>query len=112
MAILLVHHLRKMGDSDPLNKLSGTTGIGGGVDSTFIMDRSRKEAVAQLFRTGKSIQPREMELRFDETAYIKAEFRKIMTPYQGGNIRVCTVFSIAAVQPRSSHFAVIIHKIH
>ena len=70
VAILLVHHLRKMGDADPVNKLSGTTGIGGGVDSTFIMDRSRKEDVAQLFCTGRSIQPREMALRFDETACV------------------------------------------
>ena len=70
VAILLVHHLRKMGDADPVNKLSGTTGIGGGVDSTFIMDRSRKEDVAQLFCTGRSIQPRELELRFDRTACV------------------------------------------
>lgn len=70
VAILLVHHLRKMGDADPVNKLSGTTGIGGGVDSTFIMDRSRKEDVAQLFCTGRSIQPRELELQFDETACV------------------------------------------
>ena len=70
VAILLVHHLRKMGDADPVNKLSGTTGIGGGVDSTFIMDRSRKEDAAQLFCTGRSIQYREMELRFDETACV------------------------------------------
>lgn len=70
VAILLVHHLRKMGDADPVNKLSGTTGIGGGVDTTFIMERSRKEDVARLFCTGRSIQPRDMELRFDETACV------------------------------------------
>lgn len=70
VAILLVHHLRKMGDADPVNKLSGTTGIGGGVDTTFIMERSRKEDVAQLFCTGRSIQPRDLELRFDETACV------------------------------------------
>ena len=29
ICILLVHHLRKMGDSDPLNKISGSTGISG-----------------------------------------------------------------------------------
>ena len=68
IAILLVHHLRKMGDADPVNKLSGTTGIGGGVDTTFIMERSRKEDVAQVFCTGRAIQPRVLELRFDETA--------------------------------------------
>ena len=28
-------HLRKQGDSDPLNKLSGTTGISGAVDAVL-----------------------------------------------------------------------------
>ena len=29
ISLLLVHHLRKMGDKDPINKLSGSTGIAG-----------------------------------------------------------------------------------
>ena len=39
ISLLLVHHLRKQGDSDPLNKLSGTTGIVGAVDSVFVLDK-------------------------------------------------------------------------
>lgn len=35
LAILLVHHLRKTGDADPLNMISGTNGIAGGADTNF-----------------------------------------------------------------------------
>lgn len=68
VAILLVHHLRKMGDADPVNRLSGTTGISGAVDTIFILDRSsRSEDVSELICTGRDIQPRQLELRFDKT---------------------------------------------
>ena len=68
VAILLVHHLRKMGDRDPVNKLSGTTGISGAVDCVFILDKAaRLEDVATLTCTGRDIQQRELELRFDQT---------------------------------------------
>ena len=36
IAILLIHHLRKMSDDDPLNMISGTTGISGATDSSFV----------------------------------------------------------------------------
>ena len=68
IAILLVHHLRKMGDRDPVNKLSGTTGISGAVDCVYVLDKSaRLEDVATLTCTGRDIQQRELELRFDQT---------------------------------------------
>ena len=33
IAILLIHHLRKMNDDDPMNMISGTTGLSGATDS-------------------------------------------------------------------------------
>ena len=33
ICLLLVHHLRKMNDSDPINRLSGSSGISGAVDA-------------------------------------------------------------------------------
>lgn len=39
ITILLVHHLRKQGDRDPVNRLSGTTGISGAVDAVFVLDK-------------------------------------------------------------------------
>ncbi len=65
ISLLLVHHLRKQGDSDPLNKLSGTTGISGAVDAVFVLDKSRRNySNATLICTGRDIEYREMELRF------------------------------------------------
>ena len=64
ISLLLVHHLRKQGDSDPLNKLSGTTGIVGAVDSVFVLDKSkRNENIATLICTGRDIEHRQLELR-------------------------------------------------
>lgn len=65
IALLLVHHLCKQGASDPLNKLSGTTGISGAVDAVFILDKSkRSQAGATLICTERDIEYREQELKF------------------------------------------------
>ena len=64
ISLLLVHHLRKQGDSYPLNKLSGTTGISGAMEAVFILDRSKRHTNgATLFCTGRDIESREIEIR-------------------------------------------------
>lgn len=65
ITILLVHHLRKQGDNDPLNKISGTTGISGALDTALILDKSsRNQKNATLTCTGRDIEYRELELSF------------------------------------------------
>lgn len=67
ISILLVHHLRKQGDGDPLNKISGTTGISGAMDAIFVLDKSKRNAdTATLFCTGRDIEYREMEMRLSK----------------------------------------------
>lgn len=67
ISILLVHHLRKQGDSDPLNKISGTTGISGAMDAIFVLDKSKRNAdMATLVCIGRDIEYREMELRLSK----------------------------------------------
>ena len=67
ISILLVHHLRKQGDRDPINRLSGTTGIGGAVDAIFILDKDeRNQNHAKLICTGRDIEHWELELRFNK----------------------------------------------
>lgn len=64
ISILLVHHLRKQGDSDPLNKISGTTGISGAMDAIFVLDKSKRNSdTATLVYTGRDIEYREMEMK-------------------------------------------------
>ena len=69
IAILLVHHLRKMNDDDPMNMISGTTGLSGATDSNFVLRKSqRRENTATLYCTGRDIPYR--ELRWSSTVRI------------------------------------------
>ena len=43
--VLLVHHLRKQYDSDPLNRVSGPAGMSGAAGGTFILRREDRSAV-------------------------------------------------------------------
>ena len=71
ISLLLVHHLRKQGDRDPINKLSGTTGITGAVECVFVLDKSRRrEDAATLVCTGRDIEHRELELRFSKDEFV------------------------------------------
>lgn len=115
ISLLLVHHLRKQGDSDPLNKLSGSTGISGAVDAVFVLDKSRRSHDgATLVCTGRDIEYREMELRFTKdhclwelvsdsvdspellmpnemTAFI--DYMKSIGSYHGGNTELADGFN-------------------
>ena len=56
IAVLLVHHLRKMNDDDPMNMISGTTGLSGATDSNFVLRKSkRRENTATLYCTGRDL---------------------------------------------------------
>ena len=61
IAIILVHHLRKQDDSDVFNKISGTTGIMGSSDTTFILEKKSRDDV-----TGRDVEYQTFTLRFEE----------------------------------------------
>ena len=70
-AIVLVHHLRKTGDSDPLNMISGTSGIAGGADTNFILQKEKRtENTASLICTGRDIEGRELFLEFNRYTFV------------------------------------------
>ena len=71
IAVLLVHHLRKMNDDDPMNMISGTTGLSGATDSNFVLRKSkRRENTATLYCTGRDIAYRELSLEFSSETHI------------------------------------------
>ena len=71
LAILLVHHLRKTADNDPLNMISGTAGIAGSADSSFILQKEKRvENKATLICTGRDIESRELFLEFNRETFL------------------------------------------
>lgn len=74
LAVLAVHHTRKMGDTDVFNTVSGTTGITGSADSTFVLTKqSRTSEYAVLSITGRDVEFQELKLRFSDCHWELAE---------------------------------------
>jgi len=42
LTLLLIHHTRKMQDPDPVNTISGSTGLVGAVDGVFILEKEKR----------------------------------------------------------------------
>lgn len=64
---MLVHHTRKQKDMDNFNQISGTTGLMGSVDSTYLLSRdSRLDNKAKLSVTGRDIVSDDYVLTFDQ----------------------------------------------
>ena len=71
IAILLIHHLRKMSDDDPMNMISGTTGISGATDTNFVLRKNKRSSnTATLYCTGRDIEYRELSLEFDGAEHV------------------------------------------
>lgn len=66
IAIILVHHLRKMKDnSDPFNEISGSTGITGAADTNLILKRDRGKDRGILLVNGRDVEFQKYVLGFE-----------------------------------------------
>jgi hypothetical protein len=66
LTLLLVHHTRKMYDPDPLNTVSGSTGLIGAVDGAFVLVKSKRTGSnAKLIISNRDTESYSFELRFD-----------------------------------------------
>lgn len=64
VAILLVHHVRKMASEDFLETVSGSNGIAGASDAVLVLRRARNNADGVLNVTGRDIDEAEYALAF------------------------------------------------
>jgi hypothetical protein len=62
VAILIVHHVRKGVSDDPLELISGSFGLSGGVDGTIVLARDRGQADAVLHITGRDVEEKELAM--------------------------------------------------
>lgn len=70
IAILLVHHQRKLQDSDdPFNNVSGSTSIIGAADTNFILRRKRSGNAATLLVSGRDVEYQELTLQFNDLVW-------------------------------------------
>ncbi len=71
IAVMVVHHVRKMKDAnDPFNEVTGSTGITGAADTSFILKRSRSSEMGTLLATGRDIEYQELTLKFDNGTHL------------------------------------------
>ena len=64
LAVIVVHHIRKQNDSDVFNKVSGTTGLTGSADATFVLEKEKRASdTAKLYVTGRDTPYQEYTLR-------------------------------------------------
>ncbi|GAA0538762.1 AAA family ATPase [Saccharopolyspora thermophila] len=64
VAMVLVHHVRKMGSDDFLTEVSGTNGIAGAADAVLVLKRGRNQADGILNVTGRDVDEAEYALAF------------------------------------------------
>ncbi|MCZ4096005.1 AAA family ATPase [Streptomyces sp. H39-C1] len=64
VALVLVHHVRKMASEDFLAEVSGTNGIAGAADATLVLKRARGQADGILHVTGRDVDEAEYALQF------------------------------------------------
>ena len=62
VAIIMVHHVRKMEADDPLDAVSGTTGLTGAVDTVVVLKRDGRGVT--LFGRGRDIEELELAVEF------------------------------------------------
>jgi hypothetical protein len=66
LTLLLVHHTRKAYDADPLNTLSGSTGLVGAVDGVFVLEKeTRAGNAAKLTIANRDTEGFSFNLEFD-----------------------------------------------
>ena len=64
ICILVLHHCNKMNPEDPLDSVSGTTGLVGAADAIAIFRRERGKVDASLLITGRDVEEQELAFQF------------------------------------------------
>lgn len=64
IALVIIHHVRKMGSEDVFDEVSGTLGLTGSADTTIVLKRPRYQNEGSLNITGRDVEEQELTLAF------------------------------------------------
>jgi hypothetical protein len=65
VALVVLHHTRKLDANDPLSLVSGTNGLAGAVDSVLILQREPNGGDATLYLRGRDVEEAQFTLAYD-----------------------------------------------
>jgi hypothetical protein len=118
VAIIVVHHLRKMGAADPMDEISSSTGLTAGVDGFLILRRTPGSKGPTLFVDGRDIEePTEYALHWNNntaTWTIEGNAEEVRLSKERGDILLTlnrspepmTPKEVSDVMPGTTHSAV------
>lgn len=85
ICVLLIHHLRKQTASDPFDQISGSTGLMGVADTSWVMQRKRMNQTADILLTGRDMDDRTLHFR----EKIASGLWKMKKPQRNERSRLC-----------------------
>ncbi|KXK06600.1 MAG: hypothetical protein UZ17_ACD001000405 [Acidobacteria bacterium OLB17] len=66
VAIVVVHHTRKQDSEDPVDLVSGSTGLSGAADGVCVLKRMRLQSSAELLSFGRDFEESSLALEWDK----------------------------------------------
>ena len=106
IAIVLVHHTRKALGEDPIDEVSGTLGLTGGVDSVIIIKRPKRRKIGDLVIASRDLPGGEFAVEFadclwsvlgeSEAYHISEERKSVMEYLAEKGSRGATVAQVAS----------------
>lgn len=87
VAVLVLHHVRKMGAEDFVDTISGTNGLAGAADTIAVLKRARNAADAILQITGRDVNEAEHALKFNATIGTWQLLDGLASDYELGDTR-------------------------
>ena len=68
LAVVVIHHTRKMAADDPFDEVSGTRGLTGAADTVLVLKRDSKTRQPVLYGRGRDLEEVETAVQFDSDA--------------------------------------------
>jgi len=98
VAVVIVHHDRKMDAEDPIDAASGTLGLTGAADGVLVLKRKRGQSNASLAVIGRDVDERKLNLRWDTICFQweivdeSKEFQVVDEVHKDTKVEQCAAF--------------------